>query len=295
MSGAGNDWRFENLFENGAAKKRSGDRAEAYFTLAAIAASQMHGLSARPRLDEFVSKLVAHLTGEREAAEPLVDDFARVFGTRQDTEDFAKVPFGSPSNTPWPVELQRLLSDPGVQIDTTARTTNKEHIDFKLGEHVTGECKNWSTPVGVDAFAAMCERVPPSTQGVHIMFVARKLASFQPESKGMKRLLDATASLRVVRIEMTNNDQKLFFFSLMSFPHPCPSRRPSLTCACWSSSLSWSLSLPSNIDMLHREKEQLEQQLGDQPQELEGRLLPSTCCTGIRSSWRDSCEIEYGS
>jgi hypothetical protein len=100
MLGAGNDWRFENLFENGAAKKRSGDRAEAYFTLAAIAASQMHGLSARPRLDEFVSELVAHLTGEREAAEPLVDDFARVFGTRQDMEDFAEVPFGSPSNTP---------------------------------------------------------------------------------------------------------------------------------------------------------------------------------------------------
>jgi hypothetical protein len=121
------------------------------------------------------------------------------------------------------VELQHLLSDLGVQIDTTARTTNKEHIDFKLGEHVTGECKNWSAPVGVDAFAAMCECVPPSTQGVHIMFVAKKLASFQPESKGMKRLLDATASLRVVRVEMTNDDQKLFFFAdVLPTPMPQP-------------------------------------------------------------------------
>ena len=133
MSRVGNNWNFEKLFQNDVARKRSGDRGEAYFTLAAIGASHMHGLSARPRLDEFVAELVAHITGEREAAQSLVADFSRVFDACRNPELLAEVPFGSPSNTPWPAELQKLLGSLNVKIDSTTRPADKESFDLKLG------------------------------------------------------------------------------------------------------------------------------------------------------------------
>jgi hypothetical protein len=207
-----------SIFESSIAKKRCGDKGEAYLTLAVVAASQMFGLAAQPLLDQFVRQVVAHLTGDRNAAEGL--DFSHYFGDKP----LPPVPFASPANTPWPEELHAKCAPLGICLGDTQRVKDLAQYDLRLGSHVTGEVKNWGDNMSIGDFAAVCKRVPKAEGEqllVHWVLLNSTLSAFtQTDTLKQLQLLPEQERTRVVRI--VRKDGVFKFEDVFVLAHPTP-------------------------------------------------------------------------
>lgn len=164
--------------------KRSGDEGEVYLTLALLSASHMKGLAAQPHLDDFTCEAVLQMlntsvkrSSHTHICSEFLSSFNKVFPPLQ--ESYPKVPFASPVNTSWPVELAKTLRGQGVYLGNAVRPPDSKELDFVLEDHVVGESKNRKNNINADVLIASIDKMPDDFHGVHFFATQSSLASFR--------------------------------------------------------------------------------------------------------------------
>lgn len=181
---------------NSRAMKRSGNQGEVYLALAAAAASHSGGFAVQPRLDEFTSQLLGHLTGKK--VHRVIGKFRELFAW-PDPSGYPTVPFASPPNTPWPQAMRNLFASCGIMLGDSIRPDDDASVNFQLGEHFFAESKNHSESIDMGVFQKVVELVPKNDfRGVYFFLTHSELTKFQDPARILRALKEKRAKAVIV-------------------------------------------------------------------------------------------------
>ena len=178
-------------YKNSNQSSNSGMRMEAICAAAMVVASHSCGVQGA-NIETFLGNLVYELCDWNcdESHIPKISfplPVARIV-PRSRVKYFRDlvVPFLGPPNQSWPKFSNLVIDRSQINLDNLIRTKNGSEMDFKIESFpLTGESKDWKTPLPAFEVAKICIKIP-RTSLVHLVFVqVMQKSYFNKESLGI--------------------------------------------------------------------------------------------------------------
>eukprot|EP00474_Spongospora_subterranea_P006270 CRZ06728.1 hypothetical protein [Spongospora subterranea] len=224
------------VFDNASQSANDGPFLEAIMVTSIIVASHSGGLSG-VSLKRFIESVSYELIPDKQYQfsshpQPIVHAHADP-AQQVDLSHLSEftVPFLSPSNLAWPTFLHNL---PNANFSNIYRTRNVERLDFSTDCFITGEAKNYRSPISQKVMIQIFQRIPHDSV-LHVVFVRKLQESYfcRSSSPTFESMFGPESKANTCTIGRVDNVSETPFLSpIVGLPHSNPSAQCSVLFFC---------------------------------------------------------------